>query len=248
MMRPSIRRIAALVSMLLAAGQVRWTTAAEPAGAPAGKAPLTVSQQARQALDAAKIPVPDGCALHSHQRADIDGDGRQDLLLQADCPATPGWDEEYPSDTVFVYRDEGSAHRLLATILGNLRSWEGLQDRDHDGAPELVLQHGQGGHGRLTIYEYGAGELRKLLDYDNFFQSRSVEIRWKDLDDDGVPELLLTHGIPNPRLSGEDGLTALVYEFVQGRPMRERPKDSRALREAAFEDFRRNPPPTRRRR
>ena len=143
------------------------------------------------------------CELELARAADLDGDGRDDLLLS---PTNP---ESYPSDyPVLLFRSQeggtfGAPEELLV-LAGTI----GLEARDvtADGVPDVLLV---GGADHVTLLEgQGDGGFSAPQRFVTGRRTRSDVL--VDLDGDGASELVLLSDVP-------EGAEP-VFEIARGAP------------------------------
>jgi len=137
--------------------------------------------------------LPPGSKIRNREKdvifADLFGDGAKEAIIFY----TVGESNNDHKAGVLVLRPKGSAYERFweKSIEG---SWgfdapTGVYDLNKSGLPQIVAYATVGAScpGILAIYEYSKGALRRIFGDDNHCQS--VEI--KDLDGDGVPEIIV---------------------------------------------------------
>ena len=130
--------------------------------------------------------------------ADYDGDGDEDLVVGGRTDAGP--------ETGLYRNDDGEFTRDLSNSLPGLSnasaSWG---DRDGDGDPDLVLAGQSGAESVLHIFENEGGMLveRPIPSAPVLFHARAS---LRDLDGNGMAELLYMGGHLDPNLMRPDGL------------------------------------------
>jgi hypothetical protein len=133
--------------------------------------------------DGKRVPIPTARGVRSMTAADLDGDGKDEVLL------ADGWAQNYGRDgraylTEARWDGKRFQTRRLAQIPGEFSIDEILvRDLDRDGKPEILAL----GSSTLHLYRRGsAGDWQDLL------LARNVRgISAGDLDGDGIDEVLV---------------------------------------------------------
>jgi hypothetical protein len=188
---------------LLLCGYLRW----DPAVPPIGNAPFAGPLQFPGEPPRLYLGRPDGTFRDATREAglltsagrgmgaafaDLDGDGRQEILVAND--AVPNFAFERRDDSRWV--ETAYPLGLALSALGQARSSMGIAvfDADRDGRPDLAVPDGSGG----TLYRNLGGRFEDVAGSAGLDGAMRGRVGWSgtplDFDLDGWPDLLLTCG------------------------------------------------------